>query len=353
MASHEIFAIDGRPIGPDHPPYIIAEMSANHGGDLDRAKRIIALAADAGADAIKFQAYTADDMTLDSERDGFVITADTPWKGEKLHALYQRAATPYSWFPEMFAAARDAGITPFASPFGLSAVRMLEDLDAPAYKIASFEAVDIGLIQACAATGKPMIISTGLCTSAEIGEALAAARAGGAEQIALLRCNSSYPADPKEAHLATIPDMAAKFGVPIGYSDHTLDSIQSTVAVGLGACIIEKHVIDARLPETADSEFSCLPDQLAELIRSCRAAWEAKGTVSYGPQARESASLAFRRSLYATADIAEGDIFSADNVAAIRPGFGLAPKHLPDILGRAARRPLKHGDPLDWESVGA
>lgn len=343
--------IDGREIGQDHPPYVIAELSANHGGDIERAKRIIRIAAEKGADAIKFQAYTADEMTLDSDKPGFTVTAESPWKGERLHALYRRAATPYEWFPALFREARNAGITPFASPFGEKAIEMLEDLDAPAYKIASFEAVDHRLIAACARTGKPLIISTGLCTDTEIADALATAKAAGGHQVALLRCNSNYPADPNEAHLATIPDMAERFGVPIGYSDHTLDAVQATVAVGLGACIIEKHVIDDREPPTADSEFSCLPEQLGALVTACRAAWHARGRVSYGPQAKEKASLEFRRSLYAIADIPAGSDFTSENIASIRPGLGLPPKALPDILGRKAARPLKRGDPLSWEFI--
>ncbi|MEQ8603733.1 MAG: pseudaminic acid synthase [Marivibrio sp.] len=343
--------IDGRRIGQEHPPYIIAEVSSNHGGDIERAKRIIRLAAECGADAVKFQAYTADEMTLNIDRRGFVVTADSPWKGESLYALYQRAATPYAWFPELFKTARDAGVTPFASPFGPESVAMLEGLAAPVHKIASFEAVDLDLIALCAATGKPLIISTGLCTREEIADAVAAARSGGAKQIALLRCNSSYPSDPEEAHLATIPDMAAEFALPIGYSDHTLDQTQAAVAVALGACIVEKHVIDAREPETADSAFSCLPEQLEDLVRVTKAAWRARGRVSYGPQEKERGSLEFRRSLYAVADIAAGELFSAANVRTIRPGLGLPPKVLPDLLGRPAARALRAGDPLSWEDV--
>lgn len=345
--------IAGRPIGSDHPPFIIAELSANHGGDLERAKRIVRIAAERGADAIKLQAYTADELTLDSDRPDFVVQADNPWKGERLHALYKRAATPYEWFPELFALARQLGITPFASPFGLDGIELLERLDAPAYKIASFEAVDLGLIAACARTGKPVIVSTGLCTEEDIAEVLQAFHAAGGKDLALLRCNSAYPADPKEANLATIPDMAQKFGVPIGYSDHTLNAVQATVAVGLGACIVEKHLIDARLPETADSLFSSLPDQFRELVENCRSAWEARGVVRYGPHDREAQSLAFRRSLYVSRTIAAGEPFSEENVRCVRPGFGLKPKHMPEILGRPAARDIAKGEALTWDLVGS
>lgn len=343
--------VDGRRIGPMEPPYIIAEMSANHGGDLERAKRIIRVAAEKGADAIKFQAYTANEMTLDCDRPEFTVQADNPWKGERLHNLYDWAATPYEWFPELFATAKDSGVTPFASPFGPKAVEMLEDLAAPAYKIASFEAVDLELIAACARTGKPMIISTGLCTVDEIQDALTAAREAGGQEVALLRCNSAYPADPKEANLATVPDMIDRFGIPIGYSDHTLDSVQAVVAVGLGACLVEKHIIDAREPETADSTFSCLPDQLGELVTACHSAWQARGTVSYGPHERERQSMVFRRSLHASRNIGQGETFSDDNIRSVRPGNGLLPKHKREILGRAATRDIEVGEPLSWELV--
>lgn len=351
MYLSDTIEIAGRQIGPDHPPYIIAELSANHGGDIERAKSIIRIAAEQGADAIKFQAYTADEMTLDSDRAEFTIRADSPWKGQRLHALYQRAATPYAWFPELFALARSHGITPFASPFGAAAVSMLQLLDSPAYKIASFEAIDLGLIDLCARTGKPLIISTGLCTAEEIQDAVSIARNAGAKHIALLRCNSAYPADPKEANLATIPDMRSRFDCLIGYSDHTLNAVQSTIAVGLGACIIEKHVIDSREPATADSSFSCLPEQLGDLVKACHAAWQARGSISYGPQEKEKASLEFRRSLFAIRDIAAGAAIGRDDIASLRPGYGLAPKHLDAVVGRIAKTRISRGDPLTWESI--
>jgi pseudaminic acid synthase len=347
----QAFRIGGHAIGPQHEPYIIAELSANHGGDIERAKRIIRIAAEGGAQAIKFQAYTADEMTLDNGRADFVVQADSPWKGERLHALYARAATPYAWFPELFDYAKSCGIAAFASPFGQAGIDLLEKLGAPVYKIASFEAVDLELVAACASTGKPVIVSTGLCQFAEIEDVLTAFTKAGGKHIALLRCNSAYPADPREANLATIPDMIARFGVPIGYSDHTLTSLQAAIAIGLGACIVEKHVIDAREPATADSTFSCLPDQLTELVQTCRAAWQARGAISYGPHHREKQSLAFRRSLYAVKPVAAGEAFTRDNVRSIRPGYGLMPKHLPKVLGAKAKRDIAAGEPLSLDLI--
>jgi pseudaminic acid synthase len=344
--------IAGRRIGPDAPPYIIAEISANHGGDLARAKRIIDIAAEKGADAVKFQAYTADSLTLDSEREDFLIQGDNPWKGRRLHALYQEAATPYAWFPELFAHAKTRGIQAFASVFCRQSLALLERLDAPAYKIASFEAIDTDLIAACAATGKPVIISTGLCTLADIEIAYDAAKRGGGKEIALLRCNSAYPADPAEANLATIADMIRHFDVPIGYSDHTVETLPAAIAVGIGACIVEKHLIDAREPATADSSFSCLPDQLDALVKACREAYLARGGVKYGPSKREEPSIVFRRSLYAVADIAAGEKLSHANVRSIRPGHGLPPRHLPEIMGRPARRAIARGEPISWDALG-
>ncbi len=347
----ESFEIDGRPVGPGHPPYIIAELSANHGGDLARAKRIIKHAAEAGADAIKFQAYTAGSITIDSDAREFLIEGESLWTGRRLYELYEEAATPYAWFPELFAYARSLGITPFASPFDADAVAMLEDLNAAAYKIASFEAVDHGLIAACAQTGQPMIISTGLCNSEETAEALDAARAAGSTNIALLKCTSSYPATEEEANLATIPAMQARYDVPVGLSDHTLGTAVSVAAAALGAHLIEKHVIDTREPETADSAFSLVPSELETLVRETRMAHAAVGKEAYGPGERERRSLQYRRSLYVVADIDAGEALSAENVRSIRPGNGLAPKHLPDVLGRKASNPIAAGTALAWDLI--
>lgn len=344
----EPIVIAGRKVGPGQPPFVIAEMSANHGGDFERALKIIRLAADCGADAIKFQAYRAETMTLDCEMPGFVIAGDNPWAGRKFFDLYASAATPYEWFPKLFEAARKAGITPFASPFDEAAVEMLESLDAPAYKIASFEAVDLELIARCAATGKPLIVSTGMADEEEVDDALAAARAAGGSEIALLKCTSAYPSDPAEANLLTIPEMAARFGVPVGLSDHTIGVAVATAACALGASIVEKHFIDASQPETADSTFSALPADLTALVRACREAHEARGAAQYGPAPRERESLAFRRSLYAAADISAGSPITRENVRVIRPGHGLKPKHLGEVLGRRAKRDIRRGEPLSW-----
>lgn len=338
--------IAGRPVGPEAPPFIIAEMSANHGGERARALRIIRAAAAAGADAIKFQAYRAETMTLPLDAPGFVIEGETPWTGRRLYDLYAEGATPYDWFPELFAAARAAGVIPFASPFEFAAVDMLEALDAPAYKVASFELVDIELIAKCAATGKPLIISTGMGSADEIADALAAARGAGARDIVLLKCTSSYPAAASEANLLTIPAMAERFGVPVGLSDHTLGTAVAAAACGLGAVAVEKHVIDAREPATPDSMFSALPDELAALVRDCRDAHAARGRVHFGPAPREAQSLAFRRSLYAVRDIPAGREITRDNVASIRPGFGLAVKRMAEILGRKARADIAAGTPI-------
>ncbi len=343
--------IAGRPIGPGHPPFMIAEMSANHGGDLDRALRIIRQAAAAGADAIKFQAYTADMLTLDHDGPGFVIESDSPWKGERLYDLYKRAATPYEWFPQLFAAAHEAGLIAFASPFDAGAVAMLQSLDAPAYKIASFEAVDTELIACCAATGKPLIISTGMSDEREIADALEAVRGAGGREVVLLKCTSAYPADAGEANLRTIPAMAARFDVPVGLSDHTLGTAVSAAACALGACAVEKHVIDAREPSTADSEFSLLPDELYRLVADCRDAAAALGAVHFGPAKRERQSLAFRRSLYAVRPIAAGEAISADNVRSVRPSFGLPVKTFRELLGRRARTAIDAGTPMSWDLV--
>lgn len=338
-------------IDATHPPFIIAELSANHGGDFDRAIRIIDGAACSGAHAVKFQAYTADTLTIDSDKADFRISGDTLWDGKRLYDLYAEAATPFDWFPDLFQYCRDKDLIPFASPFDANAVDMLQSLDAPAYKIASFEAVDLELIRVCAKTGKPLIISTGLCTLDEIGESIEAARSSGASDLILLHCNSAYPAVNGEENLATIPFLRDKFGVPVGYSDHTLGTASAVAACALGACAIEKHVIDTPTPPTADSEFSLTPDRLRDLVQDCEAAWKARGGVKDGPTASEQASLAFRRSLYVVKAMQEGEPFTSESVKSIRPGGGLMPKHLPEILGKTATRPLERGEPLDWSMV--
>lgn len=343
--------IGSRPVGEGHPPYFIAEVSANHGGDLDRAIRIIRQSAAAGADCVKFQLYTADSLTLDCDRPEYIIGGAGPWAGRRLYDLYDEAKTPAEWFPALFAAAREAGVLPLASVFDADGVAVLEALGAEAYKIASFEAVDLDLIGAVARTGKPLILSTGLCTIDDIGRALEAFRSAGGTDIVLLRCNSAYPADPAEANLAAIPDMRERFGVPVGYSDHTLDAVQAAAAVALGACMVEKHVIDAREPATADSSFSSLPDQFADLVRTCKTVHAARGTASYGAHPREAGSLIFRRSLVVVRPVRKGEVLTRETVRSLRPGHGLPPHHLPKVLGRVATRDIEAGEPLSWDLV--
>lgn len=340
--------IAGRRIGPGHPPYVIAEMSGNHNGDIGRAFALIEAAAAAGADAVKLQTYTADTITLDHDGPEFVIQGGL-WNGRRLHELYQEAHTPWDWHEKLFAKARESGIAIFSSPFDPTAIELLEGLGAPAYKIASFEIVDLPLIRLAARTGKPLIISTGMAIPAEMEEAVAAARAAGARQIVLLHCVSGYPTPPGESNLMTIPDMAARFGVPIGLSDHTMGTAVPAAAVALGAVLIEKHFTLRRADGGPDSAFSLEPDELAELVRNCRIAWEARGIVDYDLNPSEAGARAHRRSLYAVADIAAGEVLTVANIRSIRPGLGLAPKHLDVVLGRRAKTAIARGTPLSWE----
>lgn len=342
------FSIAGRPIGPGHPPYVIAELSGNHNGSLARALALLEAAAATGADAVKLQTYTPDTITLDHDGPGFVIEGGL-WHGRRLHELYAEAHTPWDWHAALFARAAELGVTLFSSPFDDTAVDLLERLGAPAYKIASFEAADLPLIARAAATGKPLIISTGLCNLAEMGEALEAAEA--APGVALLHCVSAYPAVFADANLATIPDMAARFGCVIGLSDHTPGSAAAAAGVALGAAIIEKHITLARADGGPDAAFSLEPDEFARLVTDCRQAWEAVGRVSYDVEGSEAGNLQFRRSLYAVADIVAGEAFTPANVRSIRPGFGLPPKRLPDVLGRRAARAVARGTPLSDDLI--
>lgn len=338
-------------IGPGQPTYVIAEMSANHGGDLAQARELVIAAADAGANAIKAQTFTADTITIESDRPEFRISAGTVWDGRTLHELYRQAAMPWEWQHELKLLAEGRGVAFFSSPFDPSAVTFLESLEVPAYKIASAEIVDIGLIRCAAATGKPMIISTGMATFEEIQEAVAAARDAGAVEIALLKCTSAYPAPPEEVNLLTIPHMAETFGAPVGLSDHTTGIAVPVAAVALGAVIIEKHVTLSRADGGPDSGFSLEPPELADMIRQIRVAELALGEVSYTPTAREVGSRSLRRSLFVVADIREGEVFSDSNVRSIRPGDGLHTRHLPEVLGRRAARDIERGVPLEWEML--
>jgi len=344
------FSIAGRPIGPEHPPFVIAELSGNHNGSLDRALALIDAAAEAGADAVKLQTYTADTITIDHDGPGFRLEGGL-WDGRTLHDLYSEASTPWHWHEALFARAAGRGLTCFSSPFDETAVDLLESLNAPAYKIASFEAVDLPLIARVAETGKPMILSTGMTTPAEIAEALATARAGGAGGVALLHCTSAYPARMRDANLRMIPRLAADHGCVVGLSDHTPGTAAAVTAVALGASIVEKHFTLARADGGPDAAFSLEPAELEALVRDCRAAWEALGEAAYRRSPEEAANRQLRRSLYVVRDVPAGTVLTLADVRSIRPGFGLPPKHLPEVLGRRTARALKRGDPLAWDML--
>ncbi len=341
-----------RIVGPDAPPLVIAELSGNHNGSLDRALAILDAAADAGAHAVKLQTYTADTMTLDADGPDFVI--DDPaslWNGRRLYELYQEAATPWEWHPALFARARERGIACFSSPFDETAVAYLERFAPPAYKIASFELTDLPLIAAAARTGRPLVMSTGMATCAEIGDAVRTAREHGAPDVLLLKCTSTYPASPENSHLRTIPDLRARFGCEAGLSDHTGGIGAAVAAVALGAVAIEKHVTLARADGGVDAAFSLEPHELAALVVETRRAWQALGEVRYGPTRAERGSLRFRRSLYVAADLRAGDELTPANVRIVRPGFGLPPSTYSSVLGRRAARDLARGTALAWEHI--
>lgn len=343
--------INGRTIGYGQPVYIIAELSANHRQDYEEAARLVKAAKAAGADAVKLQTYTPDTITIDCDSEPFRHHEGSLWNGRTLYELYQEAYTPWEWQPNLKLLADEIGIDLFSSPFDPTAVDFLEHMDVPAYKIASFEIVDIPLIEKVAATGKPLIISTGMASTAEITEALNAARQAGAREIALLKCCSAYPAPAAEMHLRTLNDMRDRFGVPIGLSDHTLDIEVPIAAVALGACIIEKHFTLNRLEASADSAFSLEPAELKSLVQAVRRTEQALGKVHYGASERETESLGFRRSLFVVKDIAAGEKLTADNVRSIRPGGGLPPKEFKQVLGHRAKQFLAKGTPLCWEDL--
>ncbi|WP_435980169.1 pseudaminic acid synthase [Psychrobacter sp. DM4] len=329
--------IDGRKIGSEFAPYIIAEMSANHNGDLDVALRIIKEAKAAGADALKIQTYRPDTITLKSDLPDFQIT-DGLWAGRTLYDLYEWAHTPWEWHKPLFDYARELDITIFSSPFDNTAVDLLEDLNAPAYKIASFEAVDLPLIKYVASTGKPMIISTGMADAEEIQEAINAARSGGCKELAVLHCVSGYPAPSEDYNLRTIPNMMERFGLVTGLSDHTLDNTTAIASVVLGASIIEKHFTLDRNANGPDDSFSLEPADLTALCRDSKTAWAALGQVDYGRKASEQGNVQFRRSLYFVKDLKAGDVITEDAVRSVRPGFGLAPKFLDGVVGGIAKQ---------------
>ena len=343
--------IAGRLIGTGCPPYVVAELSGNHKGDIARAIALIDIVKQAGADAVKLQTYTADTITIDHDGPGFVIEGG-PWHGRKLHELYREAHTPWEWHPVLFDHARKIGITCFSSPFDPSAIDLLERLNTPAYKIASFEIIDTPLIRYAARTEKPLVISTGMATISEVGEAIVAGRQAGSGGVALLHCVSGYPTPPEEANLARMPALAKQFDAPVGLSDHTLGVQVAITSVALGAALIEKHVTLARADGGPDAAFSLEPQELSALVEGVRIAHAALGTADYGRAASERGSIAFRRSLYAVRDIRAGEIFTEANVRSIRPGYGLPPKLLPEILGRRAACHIERGTPLSDNLLG-
>ena len=347
------FQINQRPIGEGHPVYVIAEISANHNHDYDKTVRLIDAAHAAGADAVKLQTYTADTLTLDCDKPHFQIQQGTIWDGQTLHQLYAGASMPWDWQPKLKQHADSIGITLFSSPFDLSAVAFLESLHVPDYKIASFEIVDTGLLAAVAKTGKPVIVSTGMATLEEIQLAVETLNENGCSQVCLLKCTSAYPATPNSMNLATIRELRQQFGIPIGLSDHTLCHTAAVTSVALSASVIEKHITMSRDDGGPDSSFSLEPEEFSELIRQVRTAEATIGKVHFGPNENDAANIAFRRSLFAVADIQTGETFTKDNVRSIRPGNGLAPKHLAKVLASTAAKAIERGTPLSWDDINA
>ncbi len=344
--------IANRRIGRQCPPFIIAEMSGNHNQSLDRALQIVEAAAKAGAHALKIQTYTADTMTIDLDKGEFFISDDDSlWKGKSLYKLYQEAYTPWEWHKPIFDRCRELGMIGFSTPFDTTAVDFLETLDVPCYKIASFENTDLPLIRKAAATGKPMIISTGMANISEIDETVRTARAAGCNDLALLKCTSTYPASPENSNLLTIPHMRDLFGCEVGLSDHTMGIGVSVASIALGASIVEKHFTLRRADGGVDSAFSLEPEELQALVIESERAWQALGKVSYGPTSAEKESLRYRRSLYVVQDLKAGETLTLQNLRAIRPGYGLAPKYLDLLLGRKIRQDTKKGTPVDWDLV--
>lgn len=342
--------LGNRKIGREHPPFVIAEMSGNHNQSLDRALKIVTAAAKSGAYALKLQTYTADTMTLDlKEGEFFIEDPQSLWKGKSLYELYQQAYTPWEWHRPIFDRCRELGLVCFSTPFDESAVDFLETLEVPCYKIASFENTDLPLIRRVAATGKPMIISTGMATVAELDETVRAAREAGCCDIVLLKCTSTYPATPENTNIRTIPHMRDLFGCEIGLSDHSMGIGVAVAAVALGATIIEKHFTLKRADGGVDSTFSLEPGEMKLLVEESLRAWQALGAISYGPTGKEIPSLKFRRSLYIVENMRKNETLTVENLRAIRPGLGLSPKHLELCLGKKIARDVKKGTPLDWD----
>lgn len=344
--------LSGRTVGHSAPPFVIAEMSGNHCGSLDRALSIVDAAAAAGAHALKLQTYTADTITLDVEGGAFSISDPASlWAGRTLHSLYDEAHTPWEWHSAILGRARELGMVCFSSPFDESAVDFLETLDVPAYKIASFENTHLPLIRYAASTGKPLIVSTGMATEDELTRAVDAAREAGCKDLVLLKCTSTYPASPADTNLATIPDMRERFGCEVGLSDHTMGLAVSLAAVALGATVIEKHFTLSRAEGGVDSAFSTEPDELQALVQQSEQVWQAIGSVRYGPTGAEQRSLQFRRSLYVAEDMRAGEAFTRDNLRVVRPGLGLEPRHYEAVLGRTVSRDAPKGTPVTWELI--
>jgi pseudaminic acid synthase len=338
-------------IGPGNPAYFIAELSANHNQDFAKAVRIVEAAKEAGADAVKLQTYTPDTITINSKKDYFRVGGGTLWDGRTLYDLYAEAYTPWEWQPRLKQVANELGMDLFSSAFDETSVDFLEEMSVPAHKLASFELVDIPLIRKMAATGKPLIISTGMASLEEIEEAVGVARTAGATQIALLKCTSAYPAPPEEMNLRTIPELASRFSVPAGLSDHTMGVAVPVAAVALGATMIEKHLTLSRSDPGPDSAFSLEPHEFKAMVDSVRVAEKALGEVHFGLSEKENSSRVFRRSLFVVKDMRKGEPFTATNVRSIRPGYGLHTRYLSDVLGNFAARDIEHGTPLSWELI--
>jgi len=347
----ETININGRQVGSEQRIYIIAEISANHNHDIQEAIDLIRIAKESGADAVKIQTYTADTMTINCTNEYFQIGKGTIWEGKNLYELYGEAYTPWDWTPRLVEEAQKVGITLFSSPFDSTSVDFLENLNMPVYKIASFELVDHPLIARVARTGKPVIMSTGMGTLLEIAEAVEELEANGCHQYALLKCTSSYPAPAKEANLARIAHMAEAFQCPVGLSDHTMGSTVPAVAVGLGACIIEKHFTKSRLVPGPDSEFSLEPDEFEAMVDAVRIAEQAVGQVTYQLTEKEQNSRVFRKSIFVVKDIEVGEELTSKNTRIIRPGYGMVPKHFNQVMGRKAKVRIKRGTPLEWMMV--
>ncbi len=351
--SFKVLTIQNRKIGPDQPPFIIAEMSGNHNQSLERALEIVEVAAKSGAHALKIQTYTPDTMTLDlDEREFHISDPNNLWTGNSLYKLYGDAFTPWEWHKPIIERANKLGIIPFSSPFDDTAVDLLESLNVPCYKIASFENTDLPLIRRVAATGKPLIISTGMASLAELDESVRAARESGCKDLVLLKCTSTYPATPGNTNIRTIPHMRELFGCEVGLSDHTMGNGVAVASVALGATVIEKHFTLSRADGGVDSAFSMEPHELEDLVASTECAWQALGKVSYGPSEPEKKSLQYRRSLYISEDISAGQVLSSENVRAIRPGLGLPTKYLDVFIGKKVVRDIKRGTALSWDMIG-